>query len=91
MRTNLKANDKLITVEEEILALASPSYPDQLQPVQVKDSVISAGHLTKKSGGETAVQDVSINVPRTFIFGLSTEEVGKNYYGPFIDGRLNTY
>ena len=87
----MKNNDMLSTVEEEILALVSPSNPDQLQPVQVKDSVISAGHLTKKSGDATAVLNVSFDVPRTFIFGLSNEGVGKNYYSPFIEGRLNTY
>jgi len=52
------------------MALASPFEPSQLQPVQVKDSVISAKHLTKKFADETAVQDVSSDVPRSSIFGF---------------------
>lgn len=52
------------------MALTSPSEPSLLQPVQVKDSVISAKHLTKKFRDETAVQDVSFDVPRSSIFGF---------------------
>jgi ABC-2 type transport system ATP-binding protein len=40
------------------------------EPVQVKDAVISAQHLTKKFGDETAVQDISFDVPRASIFGF---------------------
>lgn len=47
----------------------------QLQPVQVKDSVISAQHLTKKFGDEFAVQDVSFDVPRASIFGFIGKSV----------------
>jgi len=63
------------------MALASPSEPSQLQPVQVKDSVISAQHLTKKFGDETAVQDVSFDVPRASIFG---------FIGPSGSGKTTT-
>jgi len=61
--------------------LASTSEPSQLQPVQVKDSVISAKHLTKKFGDETAVQDVSFDVPRSSIFG---------FIGPSGSGKTTT-
>jgi ABC-2 type transport system ATP-binding protein len=59
------------------------SLPDssQLQPVQVIDSVISARHLTKKFGGEVAVQDVSFEVPRGSIFG---------FIGPSGSGKTTT-
>lgn len=40
------------------------------EPVQVKDAVISAKHLIKKFGDETAVEDVSFGVPRASIFGF---------------------
>jgi ABC-2 type transport system ATP-binding protein len=77
----VKANDKSIAVERDILAPASPLYPDQLQPVQGQDSVISARHLTKKFGDEIAVQDVSFEVPRASIFG---------FIGPSGSGKTTT-
>src|SRR5512143_2412594 len=63
------------------MAAVSPSEPSQLQPVQVKDSVISAKHLTKKFAGETVVQDVSFDVPRSSIFG---------FIGPSGSGKTTT-
>jgi len=63
------------------MTLASPPKPSQLQPGQVKDSVISAKHLTKKFGDETAVQDVSFDVPRSSIFG---------FIGPSGSGKTTT-
>jgi len=54
---------RLIIVEQVIMALASSPEPSQLQPVQVKDSVISARQLTKKFEDETTVEDVSFEVP----------------------------
>ncbi len=63
------------------MTLASPSEPSQLQPVPIKDSVISAKHLTKKFGDETAVQDVSFDVPRASIFG---------FIGPSGSGKTTT-
>jgi len=53
----------------------------QLQPVQDTDSVISTNHLTKKFGDETAVQDVSFDVPRSSIFG---------FIGPSGSGKTTT-
>ena len=76
----MKSNDKLNT-EEKILTQTSPSGPDQRQPVQVKDSVISVRHLTKKFGDETAVQDISFEVPRSSIFG---------FIGPSGSGKTTT-
>jgi ABC-2 type transport system ATP-binding protein len=61
---------KLIAVENVIMAMTSSSEPGQLQPVQVEDSIISAKQLTKKFGDETAVEDVSFEVPRASIFGF---------------------
>ena len=61
--------------------MVSPSEPSQLQPVQVENSVISAKHLTKKFGDETAVQDVSFDVPRSSIFG---------FIGPSGSGKTTT-
>jgi ABC-type multidrug transport system ATPase subunit len=63
------------------MALASPTELDQLTPVQTKDLVISAQHLTKKFGGETAVQDVSFEVPQASIFG---------FIGPSGSGKTTT-
>jgi ABC-2 type transport system ATP-binding protein len=63
------------------MAMASPSDANQLQPVQNKDFVISAKHLTKKFGDETAVQDVSFDVPRSSIFG---------FIGPSGSGKTTT-
>jgi ABC-2 type transport system ATP-binding protein len=50
-------------------------------PIQVNDAVISAQHLTKKFGDETAVQDVSFDVPRASIFG---------FIGPSGSGKTTT-
>jgi ABC-2 type transport system ATP-binding protein len=63
------------------MAVAVPFEPGQLQPVQVKDSVISAQHLTKKFGDETAVEDVSFDVPHASIFG---------FIGPSGSGKTTT-
>jgi ABC-2 type transport system ATP-binding protein len=63
------------------MTLASPSEPTQQQPVQNIDAVISAKHLTKKFGDETAVQDVSFDVPRGSIFG---------FIGPSGSGKTTT-
>ncbi len=63
------------------MAIAAPSEPSQLQPVQVENPVISAKHLTKKFGDETAVQDVSFDVPRSSIFG---------FIGPSGSGKTTT-
>lgn len=63
------------------MAMASPSELSKLQPVQVEDSVISAQHLTKKFGDETAVQDVSFDVPQSSIFG---------FIGPSGSGKTTT-
>src|SRR5512135_3541623 len=52
-----------------------------LQSVQIKDSVISAKHLTKKFGDETAVNDISFDVPRSSIFG---------FIGPSGSGKTTT-
>ena len=61
--------------------MVSPSEPSQQQPVQVENSVISAKHLTKKFGDETAVEDVSFDVPRSSIFG---------FIGPSGSGKTTT-
>ena len=63
------------------MGVVSRSEPSQLQPVRVKDSVISAQHLTKKFGDETAVEDVSFDVPRASIFG---------FIGPSGSGKMTT-
>jgi ABC-2 type transport system ATP-binding protein len=63
------------------MALASPSGYEPYKPVQVKDAIISAKHLTKKFGDETAVQDVSFDVPRSSIFG---------FVGPSGSGKTTT-
>jgi ABC-2 type transport system ATP-binding protein len=63
------------------MVMESPSEPTQLQPAQVKDAVISANHLTKRFGDETAVQDVSFEVPRSSIFG---------FIGPSGSGKTTT-
>jgi len=60
---------------------ASPSEPSQLLPDPIKDSVISAKHLTKKFADETVVQDVSFDVPRSSIFG---------FIGPSGSGKTTT-
>lgn len=63
------------------MTLVSPSEPSQPQPVEVEDAVISAKHLTKKFGAETAVWDVSFDVPRASIFG---------FIGPSGSGKTTT-
>jgi len=63
------------------MAISAFSEPSQLQPTQVKDSVISAEHLTKTFGTETVVQDVSFEVPRASIFG---------FIGPSGSGKTTT-
>jgi ABC-2 type transport system ATP-binding protein len=63
------------------MELSPPPEPSQLQPVQVEDSVISAKHLTKKFADETAVQDISFEVPRGSIFG---------FIGPSGSGKTTT-
>lgn len=63
------------------MAMETPSTASELQPVQVIDSVISAIHLTKKFGDETAVNDVSFEVPRSSIFG---------FIGPSGSGKTTT-
>ncbi len=77
----MEGNGKVIAVENEILAPVSPAEADPLQPVQVKDSVISVRHLTKKFGDETVVQDISFEVPRASIFG---------FIGPSGSGKTTT-
>jgi len=72
----MKGNDKLTAVEQEISAPVSSSEMDQ-----VKSSVISARHLTKKFGDEVAVQDISFDVPRASIFG---------FIGPSGSGKTTT-
>ena len=63
------------------MAMESPAEQSQPQPVEVQDSVISAQHLTKKFGGEMAVQDISFEVPRSSIFG---------FIGPSGSGKTTT-
>ncbi len=63
------------------MAIETTFEQSQLQPVQVTDPVISAIHLTKKFGDETAVQDVSFDVPRSSIFG---------FIGPSGSGKTTT-
>ena len=77
----MEGNGKVIAVENEIMAPVSPAEADPLQPVQVKDSVISVRHLTKKFGDETVVQDISFEVPRASIFG---------FIGPSGSGKTTT-
>ncbi len=60
-----------------------------MQTVQDNEFVISARHLTKKFGDETAVQDVSFEVPRGFHLRFyRSQRVGKNHHGPYVDRRL---
>ena len=74
-------NEKLVAGEKETLAPYSSSEAEPLQPVQDQDYVISARHLTKKFGDETAVEDVSFDVPRASIFG---------FIGPSGSGKTTT-
>src|SRR5512135_2724534 len=67
--------------KEESMALVYQTEPSQPQPGEGKDSVIRAEHLTKKFGDETAVQDVSFDVPRASIFG---------FIGPSGSGKTTT-
>ncbi len=64
-----------------MMALLSSSELNQPQPIQVQDSAISARQLTKIFGAETAVQDVSFDVPRASIFG---------FIGPSGSGKTTT-
>ena len=77
----MEGNGKVIAVENEILAPVSPAEADPLPPVQVKDSVISVRHLTKKFSDEAVVQDISFEVPRASIFG---------FIGPSGSGKTTT-
>ena len=77
----MKGDGKSIRVDKEILTPISSSEEGQQQPVQANDSVISARHLTKKFGDETAVDDVSFEVPRASIFG---------FIGPSGSGKTTT-
>jgi len=77
----MKGDGKSIPVDKEILTPISSSEEGQQQPVQANDSVISARHLTKKFGDETAVDDVSFEVPRASIFG---------FIGPSGSGKTTT-
>lgn len=43
-----------VRIKEGIMASASPSEPSELVPEPIKDSIISAKHLTKKFADETA-------------------------------------
>jgi ABC-2 type transport system ATP-binding protein len=63
------------------MTMTSPPETIQLSPVQVKDAIISAKHLTKRFGDETAVEDVSFDVPRASIFG---------FIGPSGSGKTTT-
>jgi ABC-2 type transport system ATP-binding protein len=77
----MEGNGKVIAVENEISAPVSPAEADPLPPVQVKDTVISVRHLTKKFGDEAVVQDISFEVPRASIFG---------FIGPSGSGKTTT-
>lgn len=63
------------------MAFTFPPGSKQPHPVQVKDSVISAIHLTKKFADETVVQDISFDIPRASIFG---------FIGPSGSGKTTT-
>jgi ABC-2 type transport system ATP-binding protein len=63
------------------MTTTSPSTPRQLEPVQLHESVISVKHLTKKFGDETAVNDISFEIPRASIFG---------FIGPSGSGKTTT-
>ncbi len=77
----MKRDEKSTEVEKDGLAPVSSPETGQPQPVQVKDSVISARHLTKKFGDQIAVQDISFDVPRASIFG---------FIGPSGSGKTTT-
>ncbi len=63
------------------MAKVFPLEPGQMRPVQVIDSVISARNLTKVFGTETAVNNISFDVPRSSIFG---------FIGPSGSGKTTT-
>ena len=63
------------------MALEPQSKTDQAQPVEVKDPVISAKHLTKKFSADTVVEDVTFDIPRASIFG---------FIGPSGSGKTTT-
>ncbi|MDR3575166.1 MAG: ABC transporter ATP-binding protein [Anaerolineaceae bacterium] len=50
--------------------LESQSEVKALQPNQANNYVISANHLTKKFDDDFIVQDITFDVPHSFIFGL---------------------
>ena len=62
------------------MSLASPDT-SELQTDHIKDFVIKVQYLTKKFGDETAVKDVSFDVPRASIFG---------FIGPSGSGKTTT-
>ena len=80
------------------MTFAPPVELSQPQQVQANDAVISARHLTKMFGEETAVQDVSFDVPRSSIFGFigpTPQGVRHHAYGGdmvdfrrFMNGKL---
>lgn len=63
------------------MTMVSQPGPVQQSPVQVKDSIIITKHLTKMFGDQTAVEDVSFDVPRASIFG---------FVGPSGSGKTTT-
>ncbi len=63
------------------MTTVSPFRPGQLRPGEVREYVISAKHLTKKFGAETAVNDITFDVPRSSIFG---------FIGPSGSGKTTT-
>jgi ABC-2 type transport system ATP-binding protein len=77
----MKQKDKLIKEEDANVVEAASPEPSPVQKVPVKDSVISARHLTKIFGEEAAVRDVSFEVPRASIFG---------FIGPSGSGKTTT-
>jgi ABC-2 type transport system ATP-binding protein len=63
------------------MIVSSLSEAQQLAPVQPYASVISVRHLTKKFGDETAVEDISFEIPPAAIFG---------FIGPSGSGKTTT-
>jgi ABC-2 type transport system ATP-binding protein len=68
-------------VEELTMGLSALSESGEPKADPVNDPVISAKHLTKIFHDETAVQDVSFEVPRSSIFG---------FVGPSGSGKTTT-
>jgi len=64
-----------------MIAQESPLETSQKQAVLQNDAVIKAKQLTKKFGDETAVEDISFEVPRSSIFG---------FIGPSGSGKTTT-